>query len=65
MAYGDFKDIARGTALDIALRDKALNIVKNSKYDGYQLGLASMVYIFFDKKTSNTNKGIGTNSKNN
>ena len=50
MAYGDFKDITRGTALDIALRDKALNIVKNSKYDGYQLGLASMVYIFFDKK---------------
>ena len=31
--------------------DKAFNITKNPKYDGYQRGLASMVYKFFDKKT--------------
>ena len=51
MAYGDFKDLARRTASDKVLRDKAFNIAKNPKYDGYQGGLASMVYKFFDKKS--------------
>ena len=50
MAYGDFKNLARRTASDIALKDKAFNIAKNPKYDGYQRGLASVVYNFFDKK---------------
>ena len=50
MAYGDFKDLTRRTASDKILRDKAFNIAKNPKYDGYQRGLASMVYKFFDKK---------------
>ena len=36
MVYGDFKDIARRAASDKILRDKAFNITKNSKYDGYQ-----------------------------
>ena len=40
MAYGDFKDLARRTASDKILRDKAFNIAKNPKYDGYQKGLA-------------------------
>ena len=48
MAYGDFKDLTRRTASDKILRDKAFNIAKNWKYDGYQSGLASMVYNFFD-----------------
>ena len=51
MAYGYFKDLAKVTAADKVLRDKAFNITKNPKYDGYQRGLASMVYKFFDKKT--------------
>ena len=50
MAYGDFKDIKRTTS-DKILRDKAFNIAKNPKYDGYQRGLASMVYKIFDKKS--------------
>ena len=50
IACGDFKDLTRRTVLDKILRDKAFNIAKNTKYDGYQLGLASMVYKFFDKK---------------
>ena len=50
MADGDFKDLARRTASDNVLRDKAFNIAKNPKYNGYQRGLASMVYTFFDKK---------------
>ena len=51
MAYGDFKDLAKRTASDKFLRDKAFNIAKNPKYDGYQRGLASMVYKFFDRKS--------------
>ena len=50
MAYGDFKDLAKITASDKVLRDKAFNIAKNHKYDGR--GLASMVYKFFDKKSA-------------
>ena len=50
MAYGDFKDSEKRTASDKVLRDKAFNIAKNTKYDGYQRGLASMIYKFFDKK---------------
>ena len=52
MAYQDFKYLTRRTASDKILRDKAFNIAKNLKYDGYQKGLASMVHKFFDKKTS-------------
>ena len=52
MAYGDFKDLTRRAASDKTLHDKAFNIARNPKYDGYQRGLASMVYKFFDKETS-------------
>ena len=52
MAYGDFKDLAKRTASDKVLRDKAFNIAKNPEYDGYQRGLASMVYNFFYKKSA-------------
>ena len=52
MAYGDFKDLAKRTAADKILRDKAFNIAKDPKYDGYQRRLASTVYKFFDKKTA-------------
>ena len=59
MAYGDFKDLARRTASDKILKDKAFNIAKNPKYDGYQRGLASMVYKFFDKKSASlTDKSV-------
>ena len=44
MAYGDFKDLAKRTASDKVLGDKAFKIASNPKYDGYQRGLASMVY---------------------
>ena len=57
MTCGDFKDLKRRTASDTILRHKAFNIAKNPKYDGYQRGLASMVYKFFDKKS----KGSGVN----
>ena len=50
MADGDFKDLNKRTAVDRVLRDKAFNIAKKPKYDGYQLGHVSVVYKFFDKK---------------
>ena len=64
MAYGDFKDLARRTASDEILRDQAFNIAENLKYDGYQRGLASMVYNFFDKKSA-SGSGIVNNNNNN
>ena len=59
MAYGDFKDLKRITALDKILRDKAFNIAKSHKYDGCQKGIASMVCKFFDKKL--TDSGVANN----
>ena len=44
MVYGDFKDLAKRSASDKVLRDKAFNIAESPKYDGYQKGLASMVF---------------------
>ena len=52
MAYGKAKDLVRRTQSDKVLRDKAFNIASDPKYYGYQRGLASMVYKFFDKKSS-------------
>ena len=50
MVYGDFKYLNRKTAANKVRLDKAFNIAKNPKYDGYQRGLTSIVYNFFDKK---------------
>ena len=50
-AYADLKDLIDRTKSDKVLRDKAYDIASNPKYDGYQRGLASMVYKFFDKKS--------------
>ena len=58
MADGDFKNLARRTASDKVLRDKAFNIAKNPKYDGYQRGLASMVYNVFDKNSAGSGVNI-------
>ena len=50
MTYGDFKDLTWKNASDKILREKAFNIAKNSKYDGCQRGLASVIYKFLIKK---------------
>ena len=42
----------RRTQSDKVIRDKAFKIASDPKYDGYQRGLASMVYNCFDKKSS-------------
>ena len=50
-AYADHKDLINRTKSDKFLRDKAYNIASNPEYDGYQRGLVSMVYNFFDRKS--------------
>ena len=55
MAYGKYKDLEKRTQSDKVLKDKAFAIANNSKYDGYEKGLASMIYKFFHKKS----KGSG------
>ena len=58
MAYGKSKNLAKRTQSDKVLRDKAFKIASDPKYDRYQRGLASMVYKFFDKKSSGS--GVAT-----
>ena len=64
MAYGDFKDLAKRTAADKVLRDKAFKIASDKKYDGYQRELASMVYKFFDKKSQGSGFANNNNKEN-
>ena len=59
MAYGDFNDLVKRTQLDKVLKDKAFKIRSDPKYEGFQKGLASMVYKFFDKKSTSLNKSKG------
>ena len=40
--------------------DSTFRIASDPKYDGYQRGLASMVYKLFDKKSSSLNKSSGS-----
>ena len=49
--YSDSKDLANRTILDDILEDRASEITRNYRYDGYQRALASILYNFFDKKT--------------
>ena len=60
MAYGDFNDLAKRTAADKVLRDKAFKIASDQKYDGYQRGLASMVYKFFNKKSQGSGRPLSS-----
>ena len=50
--YADHKNLINRTKSDKVLRDKACNIASNPEYNGYQRGLASMVYKFFDKMST-------------
>ena len=51
-AYSESKDLTKRTIADKNLKNRAFDIAKDPKYDGYQRGLASMVYKFFDSKVS-------------
>ena len=60
MVYTKSKDLVKRTQSDKILRDKAFKTANDPKYDGYQRGLASMVYKFFDKRSSGS--GISNES---
>ena len=67
-AYSDSKNLIKRTISEKVLRDKAFNIAKDTKYDGYQRGLASIVYKFFDSKVASPDKkseGSGAKNVNN
>ena len=49
--YADSKDLAKKTVSDKILTNTAYEIALNQQYDGYQRGLVSLVFTFFDKKT--------------
>ena len=49
-AYAKYKDRANRKQSDIALKNKAIKIATDPRFNGYQRGLASMVYKFFNKK---------------
>ena len=50
-AYGKYKDRLNRKKPDVVLKNKALKNVMDPKINGYQRGLASMVYTFFDERT--------------
>ena len=58
VAHGVFKDLVWIKSPDKVLRDKTFKLAKVSKYDGYQRGLASMVYIFLIKKPVHFQKNL-------
>ena len=63
-AYSDSKDLTKGIVADKILKNKAFDIAKDPKYDGYQRGLASMVYKFFDSKVASPDKiSVGSGAK--
>ena len=59
MSDGKSKGLVKIIQSDQVLTDKAFKIASDSKY-GYQRGLASMVYKFFDKKSASLNKSSGS-----
>ena len=64
MAYGKFKDLAKRTQSDQVLRNKAFEIAKNPKYDGYQRRLSLMVYKLFVKTSTGSGVVLNQSSEN-
>ena len=66
-AYAKYKDVENRLISDQKLRNGAYDVASNPKYDGYQRGLASMVYKFFDSKVAPLGKKTmsGKDIKNN
>ena len=59
MVYVKYKDLTKRTQSDKVLRDTTFKIERNPKHDGYQRGLPSVIYRFFDKKST----GSGVNQQ--
>ena len=52
MAYGKYKHLSKKAQSCKVSRGKAFKIESNPEYDGYQRGLASIVFKLFDKKST-------------
>ena len=63
MVYGKYIDLTKRTQSDKFLREKAFEIATNAKYDGYQRGLPSMIYKFFDKKSTGSYVNLMSNQQ--
>ena len=64
-AYAKYKDRLNRKQSDIVLKNKALKIATDPRFNGYQKGLASMVYKFFNKRTKGSGINLQANSLNN
>ena len=62
MAYGKSKDLAKRTQSNKVIRYEAFKIASEPKYDGHQWGLASRIYKFFNRKSSDS--GVATSLAN-
>ena len=51
MFYGKYKGLTKKTQSGNVLREKLFEIASNPRFDGYQRGLASLVYRFLEKKS--------------
>ena len=58
--YSDSEDLPKRFISEKILEERAFEIARNCKYDGYQRALVSMVYKFLDKKTGS---GISVNEQ--
>ena len=63
MTCGKSKDLAKRTQSDKVLKDKAYKIPYDPKYDGYERGLASMVYKFFNERSSLSGVAVSLGNK--
>ena len=63
MAYDKYTDLTKRTQSDKVLRNKAIEIASNLKYDGCQRGLASMVFKFFHKKSTSSSINFISNQQ--
>ena len=57
-AYAKYKDVESRLIADDKLKNSAYDIASNPEYDGYQRGLTSMAYKFFNSKVAPRNKTI-------
>ena len=64
-AYAKYKDRFNRKQSDIVLKNKALKIAADPRVNGYQRGLASMVYKFFNERTKGSGINLLANSLNN
>ena len=56
--YAKYKNIENRSIADDKLKDSVYDIASNPEYDGYQRGLSSMVYKFYNSKVAPRNKTI-------